>query len=440
MPDQNQSDPNNTTVADSQQTPATPVVPTLPTSPFDTTSTTPVSTDPLSVSSTPVNSSQSSSDTPPIFFPQEDAPPVPDFQAATTPVPPTNTQTEPLVATEQPSGSAAPLEPFAPAISSPKKKFGGGKIIATILGLLVLIGGVGTGVYLTQQQQLFQQKASSCFDTCRLTKGTQVCNCECSGICTRPDSQTPAPGEETTSGNCNASQTSPTWVQCGNGTGPSTCTFCLKPNQNTCSAVLATKSECSGSTSYGACGAITGAVDTFYCQGNPPPNTSNGCQRNDPLPGGVHWDDASNSIKGSFCGTVQVDDHDGSCVYPNGLEGPCFCSRTDTSGCSTNPTPTPPGITAQCQNVKAYSPIWTALADADLKKLTAGSHVNFCVTGVATAGNFDRAKFTINSVVQSETTTKRPTSQDFCQDYVIPTGVTAFTVTAQIHHVTLGYK
>jgi hypothetical protein len=44
-------------------------------------------------------------------------------------------------------------------VASPKKKFGGKRIIATILGIFLLVGGVGAGIVLTQQQQLFQQKA-----------------------------------------------------------------------------------------------------------------------------------------------------------------------------------------------------------------------------------------------------------------------------------------
>jgi hypothetical protein len=36
-----------------------------------------------------------------------------------------------------------------------------GKIIATVLGVLLLIGGVAAGVYLVQQQQQFRQKAST---------------------------------------------------------------------------------------------------------------------------------------------------------------------------------------------------------------------------------------------------------------------------------------
>jgi hypothetical protein len=105
---------------------------------------------------------------PPGFSPAADLPPIPpafqsvpsDNAGAPPPIPPVN-QT-----TEDSAGSAAPPG-TPPVISTPKKKFGGGKIIATILGILLLVGGIGAGILLTQQPQLFQQKASgNC--TCKL--------------------------------------------------------------------------------------------------------------------------------------------------------------------------------------------------------------------------------------------------------------------------------
>ena len=91
---------------------------------------------------------------------QVDLPPLPpDFQNVEAP--PANPIPE---APKENMGSAAPPVPPVPNINSvaslPKKKYGTGKIIATILGLFLLIGGVGAGITLTQQKQLFQQKAS----------------------------------------------------------------------------------------------------------------------------------------------------------------------------------------------------------------------------------------------------------------------------------------
>jgi len=137
---------------------------------------------------------------------------------------------------------------------------------------------------------------------------------------------------------------------------------------------------------------------------------------------GDHW---TTCLNGYTC------QQDYGCVPSGG-------TNTTTNG--NNPTPTPPTITAQCQNVKAYNSSWTLLTNTQLAQLEVGDSVNFCVAGVATGGSFDKAKFTINTVVQAETTTIRPSSTDFCQTYVIPAGVTSFNVSAQIHHVSLGWK
>ncbi|HLD92325.1 MAG TPA: hypothetical protein VI795_02915 [Patescibacteria group bacterium] len=63
------------------------------------------------------------------------------------------------------TGSAAPSNDIStPQIigtTAPKKKFAGGKVIATILGLFLLVGGVGAGVFLTGQNQNISEKAAT---------------------------------------------------------------------------------------------------------------------------------------------------------------------------------------------------------------------------------------------------------------------------------------
>ena len=58
---------------------------------------------------------------------------------------------------------------MAPIVTTttPKKKFAGGKIIATILGLFLLVGGVGAGVYLTGQNQNVNEKSRPNLHTTR---------------------------------------------------------------------------------------------------------------------------------------------------------------------------------------------------------------------------------------------------------------------------------
>lgn len=72
------------------------------------------------------------------------------------------------VVSDSPVGSSAPTDDIqvtgpviAAASSTPKKKFGGGKVIATILGLFLLVGGLGAGIILVRQNQDIAEKAVS---------------------------------------------------------------------------------------------------------------------------------------------------------------------------------------------------------------------------------------------------------------------------------------
>lgn len=132
----NQSDPINPQTADSSQTTAV-----------------------LSVDNTPpVIPDFQSTDIPPL--PAEDTVPVSSIQ--------------PPVSSDDTSSAAPPDTP--PMITStPKKKFGGGKIIATILGLFLLIGGIGAGIFLTRQNQNIKEKASEGYrleKKCKLLDGS----------------------------------------------------------------------------------------------------------------------------------------------------------------------------------------------------------------------------------------------------------------------------
>jgi hypothetical protein len=102
-------------------------------------------------------------------------------------------------------------------------------------------------------------------------------------------------------------------------------------------------------------------------------------------------------------------------------------------------TPTPTPSSASCSEVKAYDSGWNLLSASELSSLKAGNNIELCVSGIASAGTFDMGKFTINGVVQTTTTTQRPGSSDFCQAYVIPTGVYTFNTTAQIHNTIVGW-
>jgi len=112
-------------------------------------------------------------------------------------------------------------------------------------------------------------------------------------------------------------------------------------------------------------------------------------------------------------------------------------TATPTQGQS--PTPTTSSITATCGDVKTYDTNWKLLSADDLKNLSSGTIVRFAVSGTANSGTFDKARFTVNGVQRPEVTTKKPGSEEFYDEYTIPSGTTTYTVSAQVHHTSLGW-
>ena len=102
-------------------------------------------------------------------------------------------------------------------------------------------------------------------------------------------------------------------------------------------------------------------------------------------------------------------------------------------------TPTPPPIGAACLDVKAYDTNWNPLDSVDLSNLKAGDTIRYAVAGTTTQGAFDKARFTINGTLRPEVSSQKPGSDEFFDEYTIPPGVESFTVSAQIHHTTLGW-
>jgi len=76
-------------------------------------------------------------------------------------IPPAQTLNQNPTVTKTSTGSGIDLPPV---IVNPATKIGGGfrggKMVATILGILVLVGGLGAGVFLTKQSQDIREKAA----------------------------------------------------------------------------------------------------------------------------------------------------------------------------------------------------------------------------------------------------------------------------------------
>lgn len=380
------------------------------------------------------------------------------------------------------TGSAAPSDDVVmpPVITgtTPKKKFAGGRVIATILGLFLLVGGLGAGLILTQQDQNLEEKAatnacslclknvgdpSECYpspcgggndggiikppEQCecgRVSPGGPCKTCECVPDCSGGKNC----GNDGCGGSCGSCSGN---AICGGGgpgicgiasatdmgkacNGPSDCGFgtvCKgsSPTTATCVNVSTIQipsnvTKCDAETpgvpeSIGVC-CSTGGTSYDYETGQPWP--------------GTHW---------TTCASGYTCQQDYGCVPPSGGGG-------GTPPPGDNPTPTPPSITASCQNLRAYSTTGgtdTPLTSAQLSALKSGDQFNLCVQGQKTGGSFDKVRFTINGVLQPEQAMidriGTTTEGKFCTVYTIPQTLPAnktFTFRAEMHHVTLGWK
>jgi hypothetical protein len=146
---------------------------------------------------------------------------------------------------------------------------------------------------------------------------------------------------------------------------------------------------------------------------------------------------------GKTCGAIQVDMEPvggasgiGGCGAVTYTMGGA-CTTVAVTPAPTNPPSVPGGPTAQCSATKAYDTSFNLLTSTQLAALQPGDHVRFAVTGTTSSGTFDKARFTINGVLRPDVITKVPATGEFYDEYVIPTGVTAFNVTSQIHHAGL---
>jgi hypothetical protein len=268
---------------------------------------------------------------------------------------------------------------------NPEGKFGGKKgrrLIATILAVLFLVGGVATGVFLVQQQQIIRIGAWDCKN--------YVFEVSQQGVVTAINGSTRneplQKADVFIDGQLVATCDVPALAA---GDAAQICTVTVPSSGNFSWEVVGTK-DCEDSGSHRA---------------TPTPSPS-------PTP----------------------------TPPPTPTEGPTpTASPSPTPSPTPTVTPTPPPIGAACLDVKVYDTNWVLLSSSELSKLAPGDVVRFAVAGTTTSGGFDKTRFTINGTLRPEVTAQKPASDEFYDEYTIPDGVTDFTVSAEIHHTSLGW-
>lgn len=201
----------------------------------------------------------------------------------------------------------------------------------------------------------------------------------------------------------------------------------------------------------GVCQIITGSPGSVSipCGGGSTPTPGGGgggdCVRTCENISECKQEDNCPGTTGDFCGNDRNGNPRYICDYQK-CTTVCPPTATVTPVSTSTPTPvvntlTPtPVPVAQCQNILAYNNNWVLLTNTQLTQTKAGDQLYYCVTGFANVGTFDKARFTINGVLNPETTLLRPTTTtDYCQAYTVPAAVYDFNIVGEIHHTTLGW-
>ena len=311
------------------------------------------------------------------------------------------------------------------------------KVIATVLGIILLIGAVGVGVFLVSQQQEIRIGAWDCRNYVFEVNEDGVVSAQNGS--TRDETSQQA--KVYINGNLVATLDVPALnagdaATLGNVDVGDACSFSWE--------VIGTK-DCRNSGGRERSVSLTLGQYTFTWVGPPQLSHATTTFCDGSSTGKVDYNEPGDSTTVNFTKDLQsVEGFGGGCtesasrvcVQPSPTQG---VTPTPTKIPTPTPVPTLPPIGAACHNVTAYDSEWNLLSGFDLSSLNAGDVVRFVVGGDTDSGFFDKARFTINGTLRPEVTSKRPGTEEFYDEYIIPAGVTSFTVDAQIHHSSLGW-
>ncbi|OGM09531.1 hypothetical protein A2159_00050 [Candidatus Woesebacteria bacterium RBG_13_34_9] len=300
-------------------------------------------------------------------------------------------------------------------VSSPHtpKKYGGNKVIATIFGFILLIAGIGAGVFLVQRQVRLNQEASS---------GAE---CSHSPDCILLES----PGN---SGEYN----SPRTISKVNVTAQESHEYNPGDTNDGCYHVVINGRYLSWNRvgSGPECKDISNVQ--IWLSGETVSNTPTTTPSITP-PACKYCDGAQCKTRTEICNSgineCQTNTNCGEVTNT-----PSVTPKLTTTEGPLSPT-SPPSISAECLEVKAYDNSWNQISLQELSELTAGDVVRFAVSGNTSSGSFDKARFSVNNTSIGETTIKKPGTNEFYKEYTIPSNTNSFSVKGEIHHTTLGW-
>lgn len=337
--------------------------------------------------------------------------------------------------------------PPAPVISEPQiqeiladKPKDNKKIIAGLLGILILTVGVTAGVILLKQNQDPQREAASCSDWCTSPQdcsaagGTPTVPCSFS-FCDPPSFVACSLDPDGGDGGGGGDQCSVTFP--GGVTGSIVISSSCEPvpfeNYYRRAEPGTTDNDCVGTN------------DNFLGIKNLGPGTHN---PRDYGPGGCGW--CVQLDNSSIGGSAQ---YTGDCPTPTPTKPPSSSpspTATPTPTPTVTPAPTatptmPPGtdITAMCLDIRAYDSEWTSLTANDLTELQPGDVVRFSVRGNASDNGINKARFSLNGAMPIETTQTKPgTTNEYYQEFSLPQiseGQNSLTINvkAELYHPVL---
>ncbi|MFZ5365755.1 MAG: hypothetical protein ACOZBZ_00495 [Patescibacteria group bacterium] len=380
------------------------------------------------------------------------------------PVVPPPPEPPPLSPLSPPSPQSPPSPPPSEepplVISTPPKKSRVKIILASIV-VLVLLASIPAAVFLVQKTQEIREKAGylecnpgECCGPGTRCSGDGLCNVR-DEACVPTPPPPPTPPSIPTCNSCSQDNCCGSYCTASEycqGDTVSGCQCVAKPPLPTATPTKPPTGlkppECfasEGSTSVKNPNkdSISCTITHAACQKQEPSysqciaeNNAYGCRSGTAPPENVTLQGGGTKSYGGVqmaCGIWQTDIR-AECGSAGSCEsGAKDCNWSDAL-CG-GPTPTP-GVGALCRNIQATDASWNLLTLDDLSKLKAGDKVYFTVKGETTSGDFDKARFRVNAQAWKEVTAKNPRGE-YYDEYTVPSGVTSFTVEAEVHHSTL---